>query len=188
MPLKDRVKRAAYTKEYRAKNAEHIAARVRKNYIANRASILEYAARYRAEHREATLAASRAYYAENRGALVEYQRRYRIEHRDKILARNKTDRRRALSVIHTANRRAKRRVSDAGTITMHMLARSRRTIPCYWCGQPTKSITDRHVDHVIPLSKGGLNISYNLCIACKSCNLHKSSKHPNEFSKQGVLF
>ncbi|MEA2061027.1 MAG: HNH endonuclease signature motif containing protein [Thermodesulfobacteriota bacterium] len=33
-----------------------------------------------------------------------------------------------------------------------------------------------HVDHIIPVSFGGNTIPENLCLACFSCNVHKSAK------------
>ena len=40
---------------------------------------------------------------------------------------------------------------------------------CIYCGNPSESI-----DHIIPLSQGGLNITDNCVPACLSCNGHKS--------------
>jgi 5-methylcytosine-specific restriction endonuclease McrA len=51
-------------------------------------------------------------------------------------------------------------------------------IPCYLCGAETAK-DDRHVDHKVPLSKGGLHVSDNLAIACVSCNLKKGAKAPD---------
>ncbi len=47
---------------------------------------------------------------------------------------------------------------------------------CYWCSQDTS--TRYHVDHVIPLSRGGSNYPENLVIACKTCNQKKTNKMP----------
>lgn len=33
-----------------------------------------------------------------------------------------------------------------------------------------------HVEHIIPRSGGGTDDESNLCLACPSCNLHKSSR------------
>jgi 5-methylcytosine-specific restriction endonuclease McrA len=56
---------------------------------------------------------------------------------------------------------------------------------CYWCGIKLKS--DFHLDHVVPLSKGGSHTAYNLVAACSACNLSKGAKMPNDFLKTGQL-
>jgi 5-methylcytosine-specific restriction endonuclease McrA len=42
---------------------------------------------------------------------------------------------------------------------------------CFYCGSQAE-----HLDHVIPLSRGGLHKIGNLVAACKSCNLTKGAK------------
>jgi len=56
---------------------------------------------------------------------------------------------------------------------------------CYWCGCKLKG--DYHLDHVVPLSKGGANAAYNLVASCVKCNLRKSAKMPNQFIGTGQL-
>ena len=56
---------------------------------------------------------------------------------------------------------------------LKVLKRDRFT--CTYCGI-TGADAELHVDHVIPLSKGGSNNIYNLTTACSSCNLRKSNK------------
>lgn len=51
---------------------------------------------------------------------------------------------------------------------------------CYWCGERVSK--SYHVDHVIPLAKGGSNGPENLVIACPECNRRKCAKMPHEFS------
>lgn len=54
---------------------------------------------------------------------------------------------------------------------------------CYWCKE---SVGDTyHVDHVIPISKGGSHGRENIVIACPPCNMTKKAKMPWEFA--GVL-
>lgn len=51
---------------------------------------------------------------------------------------------------------------------------------CWWCGC---ELTDKwHVDHRVPLSKGGANNVGNIVIACPKCNLSKGAKLPHEFN------
>lgn len=38
-----------------------------------------------------------------------------------------------------------------------------------------------HIDHIMPLAKGGSNKPSNIQLLCPNCNLHKSAKHPIDF-------
>lgn len=51
-----------------------------------------------------------------------------------------------------------------------------------------------HVDHIVPLSRGGTHTADNVQILCPSCNVRKSAKDPHAFAteverwfKQGVV-
>lgn len=52
---------------------------------------------------------------------------------------------------------------------------------CAWCGKPCDG--NYHVDHIIPLARGGSNGPENICIACPPCNLSKKAKLPHEFAQ-----
>ncbi len=45
---------------------------------------------------------------------------------------------------------------------------------CYYCKTPLGK--SWHLDHKIPLSKGGSNWPSNLCCACPNCNLRKNAR------------
>ncbi len=51
---------------------------------------------------------------------------------------------------------------------------------CKYCEKP---LIEYHIDHVIPLCKGGDNSKENLVIACPKCNLSKGGKLLSEWRK-----
>jgi 5-methylcytosine-specific restriction endonuclease McrA len=55
-----------------------------------------------------------------------------------------------------------------------------------WC---CVDITEkRHIDHVIPLARGGTNDPRNLQLLCARCNRRKGTKHPIDFAQlHGLL-
>lgn len=50
---------------------------------------------------------------------------------------------------------------------------------CFWC--KTEVNENYHLDHLIPLSRGGLHIIDNMAITCPRCNVVKNKKTPDEF-------
>lgn len=58
----------------------------------------------------------------------------------------------------------------------------KKTQRCFYCG---KSTADFEIDHVVPLSKGGLHCAFNLVPSCKKCNANKRAKLPNDFIPVG---
>jgi 5-methylcytosine-specific restriction endonuclease McrA len=55
----------------------------------------------------------------------------------------------------------------------------------YKCANCSKSVRKmRHVDHIMPLAKGGSNDRKNLQILCPPCNLSKRAKHPIDWARE----
>lgn len=54
------------------------------------------------------------------------------------------------------------------------------TLTCYLCLEPIEFKKD-HLEHKIPLSRGGTNRKENLDIACNKCNLSKKNKTESEY-------
>jgi 5-methylcytosine-specific restriction endonuclease McrA len=51
---------------------------------------------------------------------------------------------------------------------------------CWWCGK--KLGKSYHIDHRIPLAKGGADSPSNAVAACVSCNTSKGAKMPWQFA------
>jgi len=50
---------------------------------------------------------------------------------------------------------------------------------CMYCGKPFRASALTR-DHVMPVSRGGINEWSNVVAACRRCNTHKSDKTPDE--------
>jgi len=75
-----------------------------------------------------------------------------------------------------------RRVNYIETITsddvLNCLKRS--SFRCYYCSEPISSKI-WHLEHLIPISKGGLNTPVNITSSCKTCNQMKGSLDIKDF-------
>ena len=71
------------------------------------------------------------------------------------------------------------RAAGKGKVTGEELARlqNRQGGKCGICGKP---FNEFHIDHIIPLSRGGSNTIGNLQLTHSTCNLKKGSKSPED--------
>lgn len=53
---------------------------------------------------------------------------------------------------------------------------------CYYCNASLDE-TGRHLEHMVPISRGGLHEDKNLCLSCPSCNWHKHTMTSEEFTE-----
>ncbi len=52
--------------------------------------------------------------------------------------------------------------------------KKRDNYTCQICGRYMPDCVGLHIDHIIPISKGGKSVESNLRVLCSACNLHKS--------------
>lgn len=123
-----------------------------------------------------------------------YRKRYRINHRDKLNAASrkwqKTPRGRMNYTRGNHRRRARilGLTSDPKAIAEWLREiRTKPFIRCHWCGTKVSS-RKIHMDHVIPLSKGGSHTIGNLCAACPDCNCEKRAKSLTDWIARGQTF
>ena len=81
---------------------------------------------------------------------------------------------------NTANYRA-RKLTASGTFSaddvLYLYIDQQQS--CAYCGNTL--LAGYHVEHKIPLIRGGSNSLENLCLACPTCNLRKGAKTDQEF-------
>ncbi len=111
-----------------------------------------------------------------------YREKERIRSRTRYYQPNGKEK--ALAKNHT--RRA-RKLNNGGTHTAQDVQTQyeRQRGKCYYC--KTKVGKKYHVDHIIPLARGGSNGPENIVIACSTCNLSKCDRLPREWPQCGRL-
>lgn len=170
------------TRRYREANPEKVAAALARWRSDNREALEQYHRRYRLQKRdwlnqrqlarypadpEKFREAHKKWLASNANHIRDYKRRYNTKNRERVHAWLRT-------------RKARR----AGAAGRHSGAGILRQLElqgglCFYCGEPLGE--DRHVDHFIPLARGGSNGPENIVLACASCNMRKHTKMPWEF-------
>lgn len=155
------------TQEYR----DHYNAWARKKYA-------EDPERYRLKVRilresniDRALEKERATYKRTKPERDRRRKKWRKENPDKVVAQN--HRRRAAKL----NAEGSYSSDDVAVILR------RQNYRCAECGVSVRKRSDRHVDHIMPLSLGGTNASSNLQILCVTCNCSKGAKHPLDWAK-----
>jgi 5-methylcytosine-specific restriction endonuclease McrA len=126
-----------------------------------------YARVYRTAHPEKVKADNRAYADTHREEAKAYQVAYRAAHRDvarEYYRKAKAKRRGARFCDHPA----------CLAIGADRLAWQSNPHTCYLCGATVDSIA--WMDHVVPISKGGIHCADNLRPACGPCNVRKGAK------------
>lgn len=71
---------------------------------------------------------------------------------------------------------------DARQQARGLKSKIEKQVNCPYCSNAI--IGNSHLDHIHPLSKGGLNIAENLVNCCAKCNLKKSDKGVFQFCKE----
>ena len=137
------------------------------------------AKKWRESHPEREKANQQRHYAENKEYYAQKARGWYTANRDRSLARS--------SVYHrTETGKIRRRLIESkyrsrrkqGDVTVEEINRlMQRQTHCAYCKKKFSTAIPSTIDHVIPLSKGGLHTISNLVLACRSCN---SRKHNNE--------
>lgn len=159
---RNREKIRQYGREYRRVNADKIKAKVRRVYKISPEKRREYRRNYQKKHAKELAARSRERYALAPKPFNERNRRWKKKNRDKVRDHDRRRRARLLEAkgSHTA--------ADVST----QFERQHRR--CYYCDSKLKN--KYHVDHVIPLARGGSDAPDNLVIACAKCNQKKNAK------------
>ena len=185
------------SKKYRQDNIEKARGFSASWYLRNKERSTATRLAYRAANIDSEMAYMRAYQVANKERIAATQAEYRrankaaIKARDAEKYRQQTEKCKALNKawyasnpdavrVKNQNRRAKVKSSE-GTLTKgrayELLSLQRGKCAC--CGKP---LGDKyHLDHIMPLALGGLNVDSNVQLLRAECNLQKHAADPIDF-------
>lgn len=190
----DRVR--ARVRDYRRANAESVSERHRAWAVANPEKMRAYrraweAANgdkiraYREANAERIRESQREYRERNSDALRAYHRAYAESHADRARERARAweaanpDRARAHSRDTQRRRRARKLGSPCASATVdeiQAMTEESGNYTCAACWGPAE-----HLDHIIPLSRGGCDGVHNFQWLCADCNRSKSARLMHEW-------
>lgn len=174
-----------------------------KHYLANAERISEKTKQYYQVHAERKRRRSREYHLANKERLLKQRRNYRIANVDKIreqqaryraanrevlatrvaeYKRTHKEQYRTYSLRRIAQKRKAEGFHTADDVARQYAAQKGR---CYYC--KAKVGDTYHVDHVIPLVRGGSDGPENIVVACVTCNTSKKQRMPHEWPQGGRL-
>ena len=104
---------------------------------------------------------------------------YRLAHPEKVKIWEKNRSKKPARLAQKLKNRADRMAMTGKCSAQQLRARlAFYGYRCAYCGGPFE-----HVDHVIPVARGGTNWPANLRPACRKCNQRKNSKKLSEWAK-----
>ncbi len=186
----------ARSRAYRDQNREKTRESGRRYAASHREERRAYQREYVKANRELLKAKQEAYRAENRDALLERGRlRYREnaevlrqKRRDYYEANRELERERARK-WHKENPEksraisARRRALMAGADVAEFVSRdyviARDRSRCHICKKLCRR-DEIHIDHLVPLTRGGEHSARNLAVACAPCNRRKKNGAAND--------
>jgi len=149
----------------------------------NREKIRKKDKQYRENNKEKIKAKQEEWAIKNPDKIAAKSKRYYNRHRNDLLKKFKADPSIKLQrQIVCINRRKREKSTNDDTITHNTISMMKRTQnnTCVYC---PKNLNDMHMDHIVPLAKGGRHSISNIQLLCPDCNKRKSDKWPEQYEQ-----
>lgn len=174
----------ANNKRYVQNNREHMREYERYDYYKNHEDHKRRRREYVKNNKEKIKQTQTKYYQKNREQILEHNRLYNEANKDKIDARNKTyyETHKEDFIFKARERKKKIKNTKDGTITKETL-RNMYELQLHRCAYCDNNLDElgKHLDHILPLAKGGIHTLSNVHWVCPKCNLSKNDKTEEEW-------
>lgn len=150
--------------KYRKENEEYYKFYQTNYWKENRAELYELKKEYIANNKPAHLKRQHSWYEKNKENVKTRTSQYKKEHPEQYQ-------------MYNNRRRARKKTSIVDIFTTKDVI-EKYGDKCVYCQDDFT-----HIDHYIPLSRGGSHTLENVRPSCEQCNLEKSNKLPEEFLK-----
>ncbi len=167
-----------YLKRYYRKNRKVLLTKSKKYAKAHKDEIRKYQKDYALKNKKKVHLIKKRWFEKNRQRQKQQHQKWMARHpeRYRASAHAAWHKRRARLIDSTVNPRS---------IQLFILGvRKSKLVNCYYCQELTPG-RSAHIDHVIPLSKGGPHSVENLCATCPKCNLSKHDSLIQDWMRLG---
>jgi 5-methylcytosine-specific restriction endonuclease McrA len=165
------------TTKFRKNHKDLIKSIDKKSYYKNHDKKLLSKKKYWAKNREKLNEKERNFYQNNKELILERQRIYHLKHKEKrnLSCKKRYEENPMEYILRAKERKISKRTTSDKTITVNSLKLliENQNYKCVYCSSDLRT-TDKHLDHIIPISKGGIHSIKNVQWVCKDCNLSKS--------------
>ncbi len=175
-----------YFKAWKLANADHLKEWRRKYYLANRTKLIAKAKAesWHKNNRTKSNISKRKWYSKHRDMAKIYTQRWRSKNTEKVKLQRvrwrllNPEKCKAYNHRKDVKRRSKLAIGNVSDgFIKRLLTKSKR---CYWCLKPL-DLTQKTIDHIIPIARGGCHTNSNLVVSCFPCNQRKGTKLPHEW-------
>jgi len=171
-----KAERAEYNKLWYAKNKTRLRAKQKAYNSANRDDRAAYDRKYNLLNKELCAAKHKVRRRARKAEIAAYDAAYREAHKTEVAAWNAAYRKAHPDKIadNSALRRARKRGASVEKVS-RALVYERDGGYCHICG---KKVNPKkwHIDHIIPLARGGEHSYKNVAVSHPKCNLSKGAK------------